>query len=351
MKSKSIKDVYMEKKRFMQVMNLFLSGTLLVSGALFLSGCTSGEDADASLRIRLGAATRLQSRAAINDLAGLSAVGGNVGLYGMITTQSSSTTPLGEGWSLVPLMDNVRTTSIDGATGAIAWAGSYTYPVEENSYVRFCAYHPYAPVGLSGSNYVVAPAAGRAPELYFTLTGSEDVMHATPVTGSKSVTPGTLVFNHVLTQIRFRIVDETGNFSGETLNAITFNGVNTTSSLNLESGTLGSWGTPSDAISAGLSTPVTMTGTPAAAQEVGSPVMLQPGQASFSVKVVTSKGTFGAVSIRPTSSTDGGSTTESSFAAGRSYLVTLLFRGLTQLAVTAAVTPWIMDGTGEGVVQ
>ena len=345
MKSKSIKDVYMEKKRFIQVMSLFWISTM------FLSGCTSGEDADASLRIRLGAATRLPSRAAINDLAGLSVVGGNVGIYGMVTTQSSSTTPLGEGWSPVPLMDNIRTTAIDASTGAIGWAGSYTYPVEEGSYVRFCAYHPYAPVGLSGSNYVVAPAAGRAPELYFTLTGSEDVMHATPVTGSKSVTPGTLVFNHVLTQIRFRIVDETGNFLGETLNAITFNGVNTTSSLNLESGSLGSWGTPSDAISAGLSTPVTMTGTPAAAQEVGSPVMLQPGQASFSVKVVTSKGTFGAVSIRPTSSTDGGSTTESSFAAGRSYLVTLLFRGLTQLAVTATVTPWVMDGTGEGVVQ
>ena len=336
----------MEKKRLVQVMNLFLGG------ALFLSGCTQRDEFDASLRIRLGAGTQqVQSRGAVNDLAGLSAVGGNVGIYSMVTESSSGTTLPGEVWGNTPLMDNIRTTSIDASTGAIGWAGNYTYPVEEGRYVRFCAYHPYAAAGLSGSNYVVAPAANRAPELYFTLTGSEDVMYATPVTGSKSVTPGTLIFNHALTQIRFRIVDETGNFSGETLNAITFNGVNTASSLNLESGALGSWGTPSDAISAGVSTPLSITGTTATPQEVGNPVMLQPGQASFSLKVVTSKGTFGAVSIRPTSSTDGGSTTESSFAAGRSYLVTLIFRSLTQLTATATVTPWVMDGTGEGIVQ
>lgn len=335
----------MEKKSFLKVMNLILSSVM------FLSSCTKSDDVDSSLRIRLGVATPLQSRAAVNDLAGLSAVGDRVGIYGMVTSTSSGTTLPGEVWGNTPLMDNVCTTSIDASTGAIGWASSYTYPVEENSYVRFCAYHPYAAAGLSGSNYVVAPAAGRAPELYFTLTGSEDVMYATPVTGSKSVTPGTLIFNHALTQIRFRIVDETGNFSGETLNAITFNGANTTSSLNLENGALGSWGTPSDAISAGVGAPVNITGTAAVPQEVGNPVMLQPGQASFSVKVATSKGTFGAVSIRPTSSTDGGSTTESSFAVGRSYLVTLIFRSLTQLAVTATVTPWIIDGTGEGIVQ
>jgi hypothetical protein len=342
----------MEKKRVVQVMSLFLGGALLLDGALFLGGCTQHDEFDSSLRIRLGAGTQaVQSRAAVNDLAGLSAAGSNVGIYGMVTASSSGTALPGETWGNTPLMDNVRTTSIDATTGAIGWSDTYTYPVEESSYVRFCAYHPYAAAGLSGSNYVVAPAADRAPELYFTLTGSEDVMYATPVTGGKSTTPGTLVFNHALTQIRFRVVDETGNFSGETLSAITFNGVNTTSSMNLESGAPGSWGTPSNAISAGVGTSVTITGTTEAPQSVGSPVMLQPGQSSFSLKVITSKGTFGAVTIRPTSSTDGGTTTESSFAAGRSYLITLIFRSLTQLAVTAAVTPWVMDGTGQGIIQ
>lgn len=335
----------MKKKSFLKVMNLILSSVL------FWSSCTESDDVDSSLRIRLGAATQVQSRAAVNDLAGLSVVGGNVGIYGMVTESSSGASLPGEVWGNTPLMANIRTTSINATTGAISWSGAYTYPVEEDRYVRFFAYHPYASTGISGSNYVLAPATNRAPELYFTVTGSEDVMYATPVTGSKSVTPGTLVFNHALTQIRFRIVDEAASFVGETLNAITFNNVNTTCSMNLESGVLGGWGTPSNVISAGVDTPIAITGTTAVPQEIGSSVMLQPGQSSFSLKVVTSKGTFSAVSIYPTSSTDGGATTESNFAAGRSYLVTLIFRNLTELAVTTTVTPWAMDGTGEGFVQ
>lgn len=332
---------------------IFMFGHILLCCALFLcNSCSNSEEvSDTSAIIRLGAAAQSQSRAAVNDLAGLSAVGGNVGIYGMVTSSSSGTTLPGEFWGNTPLMANIRTTSIDASTGAIGWSGTYTYPVEENSYVRFCAYHPYAPVGLSGSNYLLAPAANRPPELYFTLTGSEDVMYASPVTGSKSVSPGTLVFNHVLTQIRFSIVDETGNFAGETLNSITFNNVNTTSSMNLENGVLGSWGTPSTLISAGINTPIAITGTVSSPQQVGTVVMLQPGQSSFSLKVVTSKGTFSTVTILPTSTIDGGATVENTFAAGRSYLVTLFFRGLTELAVNAAVTPWVMAGTGEGSVE
>lgn len=319
---------------------------------LILSGCSGHDEIpNTSFAIRLGASTHFDSRAPVNDLAGLSAVGTNVGLYGIVTTSGSASSLPAEDWAGIPLMNNVRTTSIDASTGSMSWTGNYTYPVEDGKSVRFLAYHPYASAGLSGNNYIIAPSSNRPPELHFTLTGNEDVMYASPVTGSKSITPGALVFNHVLTQIRFSIIDERGSFSGETLNSITFNGVNTTSSMNLESGALGAWGTSSDITFSGIDAPVSITGTANSPQELKSTIMLQPDLASFNLKVVTSKGSFESVVIRPTSGTNSGTSLDDRFAAGRSYLVKLTFRSLAELNITATVTPWIMDGTGEGVVE
>lgn len=336
------------KFKDMDMKRNFLQATLW--SVLLMSSCAREENL-ASLRIRLGVQVSDVTRGAVNDAAGLSAVGDKVGIYGMVTTGTLPEELLTTAWGEVPLMDNVRTTSIDASTGALDWSGSYNYPVEEGRYVKFCAYHPYAAAGLSGDNYVVAPGENRAPQLYFTLTGAEDVMLADPVLGGKQLSPDQLVFEHKLTQIRFQVSDESGSFTGQTLNGITFNGVNTTCSMDLETGEMGAWGTPSDGISAGIDSPVAITGTTAAPEQVGTEVMLQPGQSAFNVKIVTSKGTFGSVAIRPTSSADGGSTTETAFAAGRSYLITLIFRGLNQVAVTASVTPWVMDGTGEGIVE
>lgn len=107
-------------------------------------------------------------------------------------------------------MDNVRTTGIDAATGMLFWNGDYTYPLEESRRVKFCVYHPYAPVGTGGDNYVEA-VAGQSPVLYFRLTGAEDVMWVRPVTGSRREAPSALLFEHKLTQLRFRLVDDEGN--------------------------------------------------------------------------------------------------------------------------------------------
>ena len=92
-----------------------------------------------------------------------------------------------------------------------------------------------------------------------------------------------------------------------------------------------------------------ITGSEELPQEVGGEVMLQPDLSSFVIRVVTSRGSYDRVVIRPTSVM--GETVETSFAAGRSYLITLTFRPLTGISLSATVVPWQMGGTGSGVVQ
>lgn len=173
-------------------------------------------------------------------------------------------------------------------------------------------------------------------------------MCAEPVIGSRSRVPGPLEFRHVLTQLRFRLVDPEGAFAGETLDEIALLDVNTTGVMDIETGALGAWGDPAELAVPGIET-VPITGSEELPQEVGGEVMLQPGLSSFVIRVVTSRGSYDRVVIRPTSVI--GETVETSFAAGRSYLITLTFRPLTGISLSATVVPWQMGGTGSGVVQ
>ena len=51
------------------------------------------------------------TRASVNDLAGLAAVGDKVGVYGVVTARTDALyAPLTSEWNGTPLMDNVRTT-------------------------------------------------------------------------------------------------------------------------------------------------------------------------------------------------------------------------------------------------
>lgn len=181
---------------------------------LLLCTCAGQEPLSPDGLIRLGTQAGgyegSATRASVNDLAGLAAVGDKVGVYGVVTARTDALyAPLTSEWNGTPLMDNVRTTGIDAATGMLFWNGDYTYPLEENRRVKFCVYHPYAPVGTGGDNYVEA-VAGQSPMLHFRLTGTEDVMWVRPVTGSRREAPSALLFEHKLTQLRFRLVDDEG---------------------------------------------------------------------------------------------------------------------------------------------
>lgn len=336
------------KKHILEYSHLICSLFLCLL-ACVCNGCTEEplqEDGRAVIRLGAKSPTR-----AVNSLEDLSAAGNNVGIYGIQISDASSGIPSdGSQWGGVLRMDNVRTTSIDALTGNISWAGNYYYPAEEESSVEFCAYHPYAPGGTSsdGRFFVEAPASGHAPVLHFSLSGREDVMFATPVTGSRNSRPQGLEFRHVLTQLRFQVIDSYASLNEVSLRGISLLGVNSDSSMNIETGALGAWSSPGELAVPGI-TEVLITGSPTQPQSVGQEVMLEPGQPEFHVRVETSKATYDDVLIRPTSSIGG--VKEESFAAGRSYLITLSFQQQTGIVLSATVVPWVMAGYGSAIVQ
>lgn len=316
---------------------------LLALALSSLYGCSVQEELPSSSReIRLGVqnATR-----AINSMADLVAVGDNLGVYGVLATDASGSVSEG-GWTAENLvMDNVHTSGVDASTGTIYWPGSYFYPIETDRYVRFCAYHPYA----SGDNFSVETSTeGNAPKLHFQLTGQEDLMFAGPVVGNVSMHPDMLTFRHQLTQLSFCIVDAGGAFSGKTIDSITFTDTNTSGEMDLNTGEVRGWSAPAE-IAVPDMNHIPMTGTPDAPQAVGGEVMLQPGCSSFHIRVVTSLGTFKDVEIHPTSIVGG--VPETTFAAGRSYLITLTFHERNEIAMGSTVTPWQFAGTGAAEVK
>lgn len=317
-------------------------------GAVALGGCTKEQPAvsqEGVIRLGVRSATR-----AVNTLEDLSKVGDRIGIVAVGTTLEEPGRPAdGSHWGKTPLMDNVRTTSVDPASGAISWQGVYYYPAQSLEYVEFCAYHPYGASGAADQATWLEPgAAGRAPQLHFTLSGREDVMFATPVFGRYDTAPASLEFRHVLTQLRFQLVDAYGAMGDVSIRAVTLLGVNRSAVLDIENGELSAWSNPGEVPLEDV-TEAPITGTPSSPQALGREVMLQPGQESFTLRVETSAETFEQVEIHPTSSIGG--VPESAFAAGRSYLITLTFKKQIGIVASATVVPWILAGSGEVIIQ
>lgn len=306
------------------------------------TACTKTEGIPSREEIRLGVKnSSFSARASVNDLTQLSAVGDQVGVFGVLTENYSPSVILTDEWNAPLLLNNIRTTAIDPQTGSINWAGNYFYPNDNQQYVKFCAYYPYAPA--SGAGNFIQQLPDQAPLLRFTITGAEDIMYATPVNGSVSVDPGVLSFNHVLTQFHFRLMDEQGTFQNTRITRLAFENVNTSSSMNIETGRLGEWTTPVSSLAFDTNYPVTVTSAPGSHQVLTGEIMLQPGMSEYRVTMETdNRGTFTGIVIKPTG--------ENIFRVGKSYMITLILRA-TAIGITASVTPWEWGGTGEGIVQ
>lgn len=305
--------------------------------AALLASCTQHDELVDSGLIRLGVKAGAYSRASATSQ-GLAAIGDKIGIYGVVTKQNSAIDLLSNEWTLNPLMNNVRTTSVDETTGAITWTNAYSYPQEAGRYVKFCAYHPYALAANSASGNYVEMKSGQAPLLHFTLTGSEDVMCAAPVIGSRDETPKPLVFDHKLTQLRFKLLDTEGILQNAKVTKVVLNDVNTSSTMNIETGELGEWGTP-----ATLNVQTQAIGVKNGV-DLEKAVMLQPGQPTFAMTITADNGTvYPEVKIKPDN--------DPAFLAGKSYLVTLTFRNKKGISVKAIVQPWILGGYAENIVQ
>jgi len=325
----------------------FLCGALIAFVAM--CGCSTKEELDTRGEIRLGVVA--STRASIGSIDDLAAhAKSNIGIFGVKT--AAHTSDVGADWTGTEfnesnpeagglIMNNVQTSDIDvsGNSGILKWNGTYWYPLDETTGVKFCAYHPF-------TASVTAPAAGQAPVANFELTGAEDLMYATPVVGWRMKSDATnLHFNHVLTQLTFVLSDPEGNFVGKKLTAINVIGVNTTGKMNIETGAITDWGTPADLSVGNLSEGVEITAVAQSAtcQAVGSEIMLQPGQASFSITVTIDGKPYTGITIRP-------SAPATTFEAGKSYKITLIFKEKMEIGVSATVEAWVDGGTGYGEV-
>lgn len=310
--------------------------TWVALATVALTSCSNDENQQVSegAEIRLGAGM-MSTKAPVNSLSDLSGVGNKVGIYAVSTP-----------WTATPLMRNIQTTAIDGTTGAISWSGVYNYPTDGSS-LTFYGYQPYAAEGTSGNNFVVASDGTDAPGLNFTIDGTQDVMYATPVTGSMTSVPGKLQFNHVFTQLHFLAVLGTAD-AATTVKAIRIKDVNSQAVMDIADGTLAGWQTPvgltvlADGTFTIPSLPASITGA--------EPMMVQPGLSEMLIDVETSLNgtgkTFENIRILPEG--------DAQFQKGTSYAITLTFNSeisQTPIQIAADVTPWIASGKGNGTVQ
>lgn len=318
----------------------------MVCGLALLTSCTEQElSAPNDVVICLGVSNALNTRAALNNLTDLSEEGSKVGVYGVKTTAESAGTLLSTLWNTGMLMQNVQTTAI-ATTGAISWANLYKYPATEETakYVKFCLYYPYAAESATplSVDYVTPATSGGAPVLHFTTTGGKDVMYTTPVTGARLTPASEVNFNHALTQLRFELIDDDGLFAFP-ITKVVLKDVLTKAEMNLETGALSNWGTPSTLALTLPSSPLTLgAGVKHTLSDV---LMLQPGVASYDLEVTYTDGTSKTKSARVTPTGD------NTFVAGKSYLITVNFKGSRPIELTATLTPWQAGGVGEAVIE
>lgn len=331
---------------------------LLVGLASIFYSCSSDMDKNieqGSLRIRLGVNTNSYTRSAINSINDLVAHGNKVGIIAVETANpNAANVVLTTDWTPSPLMSNVQTTSIT-TSGVIHWADDYNYPVEENRYVKFCAYYPYVQTGVNGNTDYAVLSNGNSPIVHFQIDGSKDLMIANPVIGNRYTNPGNLVFRHLLTQLQFQLIDAGGSFMNQSITEIRFPDLNVHSTMNVETGALGQWNNKLgnsliyNQDQPGYYPRKIIHSTELNPQVLPGSIMLQPGLSKFDIilKIKDQSGTEREypVEIVPISSGD------TTFAAGKSYMISLYFVSLTTIRLTATVMPWEFGGTGEGILE
>ncbi len=190
------------------------------------------------------------------------------------------------------------------------------------------AWHPAGTLGPDGRVSFGGPADGQT-----------DVMLAGAVSGSSEIRPEDLVFNHCLTQVRFRIASATTPATPVTLTSITVKGAQLPTGLDLTADG------PTYAAAADLPVPEIAAGAFAFAvtpQGVGAPLLVKPfGRNFLTVDIVTSLGLH--ADVRATIDSD------AQFVPGKAYTITLTYTGdgAKPLGASVSVAPW-QDVEGGG---
>lgn len=192
----------------------------------------------------------------------------------------------------------------------------------------------WSPAGTLGADGRVSFAG--------TPDGLTDVMLAGEIAGSSEVRPADFVFNHCLTQVRFRIAAAQPSVAPVTLTSITVREAQLPTGIDLTTDAV------TYAVAADFRVPEIAEGalafTPQGAN-AGAPLLIRPfGRNYLTVDIVTSLGHHAGV--RATIDTD------ERFIPGKAYTITLTYTGdnAQPLGVTVSVAPWQdVEGSGSDI--
>lgn len=220
----------------------------------------------------------------------------------------------------------------DGATvdWTTATAASFTGTIGTDGKITgFTEYYPTDGSNANIVGYYPAATSIAAGKLSMTINGSNDVIYAAPVSGSKTVAMPAMAFNHKLTQFKFIVkIDGTSVTEAVTNVNVSINNANTTFDMAIADGAITKFDTPINTIKA-----ITNASTSETASEG---IMLEPNLSSLSVKITADGYTEKDIAITPNAS-------ETKFEEGKVYTITLVLSKV-KIEASATVGQWI-DGT------
>lgn len=289
---------------------------LAVTAVLAITGCSQNEDEviinnDNPVEINLngGVEATAVSRAAVNPGQALSGIqfvrvdGDEIGTLSDFNT--------------------VKITGSMKADGDITFESAQYYPSNGSTKANILGFYPVA----------TSIAAGVAT---MTITGDEDVLYASAVSGSKKNPIATsLSFQHKLTQFKFVVKRDGSSTDADIADVnVAIKNVNTVFKIGLVNGALSDWGTPISTITPITNATASVTGT---VETAG--FMLEPNLTSLVLDVSATGYDSSDVTI---TGTDGGK-----FEMGKAYTITLTFKGKS-ITPSGAIADWT-TGTSGGI--
>lgn len=229
------------------------------------------------------------------------------------------------------------------ADGKLDFTTAQYYPADAQK-LYFYAYSPVSTTGYTQGT------SSAAPTTAWTLTGKEDLMYASVTEGIAKAGAGAqqsqpnFTFNHLLKQVRFKLVRGTGFGDNISAERISITNCKTAASLNLITGKLVFSGEAST-----LSLPRT-TGTtyPIAgsesATEIDDCILCEPG-ANLDIEVEAQ-----GITYKTTVTLKSNDTGVTAGGAGVSHLVTLTFIG-TSIKPDATIVDWVDVGETSGEIK
>ena len=239
-------------------------------------------------------------------------------------------------------VDNVQFLRLDGETPA--WetlsTASFTGAVETTGNITVAeGQTQYYPTNGGNANILgFYPKADRitSGKASFTIDGSQDILYAGAVSGSKTAAIGSLVFTHKLTQFKF-VVKRDNSINDVSNVSVTIQNANSKFDLNLADGVLSAWGTSVSTIK-----PVTAATATEAGSAASEGIMLEPGLSSITLSVSGEGFNAQTVTINGTE--------EGEFKAGKAYTLTLTFKA-KEVAGQATLAKWQEGTAGEAEIN